>query len=85
MNTFIMLNGNILIQPVKIEEKTKSGIILTDDESGEKTLPKAKVIASSEKTVPVGSVIIYSGRAILIDKSNNYYALSYSDIISIIK
>lgn len=85
MNTFIMLNGNILIQPIKIEEKTKSGIILTDDDSGEKTLPKAKVIASSENTVPVGSNIIYTGRAILIDKANNYYALSYHDIISIIK
>ena len=79
-----MLNGNILIQPIKIEEKTKSGIILTDDEAGEKTLPKAKVIASSESAVPVGSVIIYNGRAILIDKANNYYALTYHDVISII-
>jgi chaperonin GroES len=91
------LGGNILVEPIAEESKTKSGIVLPDTVDKEKP-QKGKVIAlgtgkitKDGKKIPfnvkVGDSIIfkkYSPDEIEIDK-REYLIMSEDDILAIIK
>lgn len=75
--------GSVVIEPVVVENKTASGIILGDSEV--KPLPRGKVVHVGKKVeeVAVGDVVVYlEGRG--YPDVNGFVILPESSIIAII-
>lgn len=76
--------GSVVIEPVVIENKTASGIILGDSEV--KPLPRGKVVYTGKKVeeVKVGDIIVYSeGRG--YPEVNGLFIMPESSIIAIVE
>ncbi len=81
------IGNRILVEPIEVETKTASGIIIPDS-AKEKSL-KATVVAvgGDVEGISEGNVIMYSkfaGTEINID-NNDYLILEKPDILAIIK
>jgi len=89
------LMGYLLIEPIKEEEKTKSGIVLPD--TAEKGDPKkGKIIAlgsfkdkkgnDAKAEVKKGDIIIHDAFAREVKEGNKeYQIIKYEDVLAVIK
>ena len=90
-----LMTGYLLIEPMKEEEKTKSGIVLPD--TAEKEDPKkGKIIAlgsfkdkkgnDAKAEVKKGDVVIHDAFARDVkDGDKEYQIIKYEDILAIVK
>lgn len=84
------LGENILVQPVKPEKKTASGIYLPEEASGERR-QEGKVIAlgaSKEMSVKKGEKVIFKryGSSEEIEVAGEKYILvNYKDVLAVIE
>lgn len=75
--------GSVVVEPIVVENKTASGIILGDSEV--KPLPRGKVVHTGKKVeeVKVGDTVVYlDGRG--YPEVNGLFVLPESSIIAII-
>ncbi|MGQ1910820.1 co-chaperone GroES [Marinifilum sp. RC60d5] len=85
-----ILAGKILVEPMAVEEKTASGIIIPDS-AKEKPLQGKVVLTGGDKTdepmeIKVGDVVFYgkySGTELSIS-NEDYLLMSQSDILYIV-
>ena len=84
------LGKNILVEPIKEEEKTESGIILTDSLSKEKKA-QGKVLAVGSEVydeVEVGETIIFekwSGEDVQGSDKEEFKIISLNKVLAIIE